>query len=188
MNAVQIVGNLTRDIEIRYSQSGSAIGNTGIAVNKKWKDQQGQEKESVMFIDLTFFARTAEIANQYLRKSSKVGIVGQLDLQQWTAQDGTKRSKHVIIVKDLEMLGSKGDNQSRANQDEQADRASGYQSNQQQGNNQGQNNGQQGGSGYQGNQQQGNQQQGHQGQGGNGYQKNGQANQGGYSDPQGQRQ
>lgn len=125
MNSVQIVGNLTRDVEIRYSQNGSAIGNVGIAVNKKWKDQQGQEKESVMFIDLTMFGRTAEIANQYLRKSSKVGIVGQLDFQQWTAQDGSKRSKHVVVVKDLEMLGTR-DGGNRANEDAQADRQGGY--------------------------------------------------------------
>ena len=103
-NKVILMGNLTRDIEIRYSQSGSAIGNTGIATNRKWKSQTGEQKEEVMFIDLTFFGRTAEIANQYLHKGSTVLVDGRLSLDQWTAQDGTKRSKHTVIVENLKML------------------------------------------------------------------------------------
>jgi len=108
-NKVVLVGNLTRDIEIRYSQSGAAIGKVGIATSHRWKSQTGEQKEEVMFIDLTFFGRTAEIANQYLRKGSKVLIDGRLVLEQWTAQDGTKRSKHSITVESMKMLDSKGD-------------------------------------------------------------------------------
>lgn len=121
-NKIILMGNLTRDVEIRYSQSGSAIGNTGIATNRKWKSQTGEQKEEVMFVDLTFFGRTAEIANQYLRKGSKVLVDGRLSLDQWTAQDGTKRSKHAVIVENLQMLpksesaeGGYG-NQSQSNQ------------------------------------------------------------------------
>ncbi|MCK4440363.1 MAG: single-stranded DNA-binding protein [Sulfurovaceae bacterium] len=110
-NKVVLVGNLTRDVEIRYSQSGSAIGNVGIATSRKFKTQTGEQKEEVMFIDLTFFGRTAEIANQYLRKGSKVLIDGRLVLQQWTAQDGSKRSKHAVTVENLQMLDSKADSQ-----------------------------------------------------------------------------
>ena len=113
-NKVILMGNLTRDIEIRYSQSGSAIGNTGIAVNRKWKSQTGEQKEEVMFIDLTLFGRTAEIANQYLRKGRQVLVDGRLSLDQWTAQDGTKRSKHAVIVENLQMIGSRDDAQSGA--------------------------------------------------------------------------
>ena len=108
-NKVVLVGNLTRDVEIRYSQSGSAIGNVGIATSRKWKSQTGEQKDEVMFIDLTFFGRTAEIANQYLRKGSKVLVDGRLQFQQWTAQDGSKRSKHGITVENLQMLDSKAD-------------------------------------------------------------------------------
>jgi len=108
-NKVVLVGNLTRDVEIRYSQSGSAIGNVGIATSRKWKSQTGEQKDEVMFIDLTFFGRTAEIANQYLRKGSKVLVDGRLVFQQWTAQDGSKRSKHAITVENLQMLDSKAD-------------------------------------------------------------------------------
>jgi len=110
-NKVVLVGHLTRDVEIRYSQSGSAIGNVGIATNRKFKTQTGEQKEEILFIDLTFFGRTAEIANQYLRKGSKVLVDGRLVFQQWTAQDGTKRSKHAITVENLQMLDSKADSQ-----------------------------------------------------------------------------
>ena len=110
-NKVVLVGHLTRDVEIRYSQSGSAIGNVGIATSRKFKTQTGEQKEEVMFIDLTFFGRTAEIANQYLRKGSKVLVDGRLVFQQWTAQDGSKRSKHAVTVENLQMLDSKADSQ-----------------------------------------------------------------------------
>jgi len=110
-NKIVLVGNLTRDVEIRYSQSGSAIGNVGIATSRKWKSQTGEQKDEVMFIDLTFFGRTAEIANQYLRKGSKVLVDGRLVFQQWTAQDGSKRSKHAVTVENLQMLDSKADSQ-----------------------------------------------------------------------------
>jgi len=114
-NKVVLVGNLTRDVEIRYAQSGNAIGNVGIATSRKFKTQTGEQKEEVMFIDLTFFGRTAEIANQYLRKGSKVLVDGRLKLEQWTAQDGSKRSKHAVIVENLQMLDSKADSQNTNN-------------------------------------------------------------------------
>jgi single-strand DNA-binding protein len=110
-NKVVLVGNLTRDVEIRYSQSGSAIGKVGIATSRKWKSQTGEQKDEVMFIDLTFFGRTAEIANQYLHKGSKVLIDGRLVFEQWTAQDGTRRSKHAVIVETMKMLDTKADSQ-----------------------------------------------------------------------------
>lgn len=123
-NKVVLVGNLTRDVEIRYSQSGSAIGNVGIAVNRRWKSQTGEQKDETMFIDLTFFGRTAEIANQYLRKGSKVLVDGRLVFQQWTAQDGSKRSKHAITVENLQMLDSKADSQNPNNNNGYGDQPS----------------------------------------------------------------
>ncbi len=108
-NKVILVGNLTRDIEIRYTPGGSAVANTGIATNRRYKTAAGEQKDETMFIDITFFGRTAEIANQYLRKGSKVLVEGRLKLDQWTAQDGTKRSRHTITVENLQMLDSKGD-------------------------------------------------------------------------------
>ena len=114
-NKIILAGNLTRDVEVRYSQGGSAIGNTAIATSRKFKSQTGEQKEEVLFVDLTFFGRTAEIANQYLKKGSKVLVDGRLKLDQWTAQDGSKRSKHSVIVESLQMLGNKDDNQGQNN-------------------------------------------------------------------------
>lgn len=112
-NKVILAGNLTRDIEVRYTQSGSAIGNTAIATSRKFKSQTGEQKEEVLFVDITFLGRTAEIANQYLRKGSKVLVDGRLKLDQWTAQDGTKRSKHSVTVENLQMLGSRDEAQAQ---------------------------------------------------------------------------
>ncbi len=110
-NKIILAGNLTRDVEVRYTQGGAAIGNTAIATSRKFKSATGEQKEEVLFVDLTFFGRTAEIANQYLRKGSKVLVDGRLKLDQWTAQDGSKRSKHSVTVENLQMLGSKDDSQ-----------------------------------------------------------------------------
>ena len=110
-NKIILAGNLTRDIEVRYTQSGAAIGNTAIATTRKFKSQTGEQKEEVLFVDITFFGRTAEIANQYLRKGSKILVDGRLKLDQWTAQDGSKRSKHSVTVESMTMLGSKNDEQ-----------------------------------------------------------------------------
>ena len=107
-NKVILVGNLSRDIELRYTQSGTAIVNTAIATNRKYKKQNGEQAEEVMFIYLTFFGRTAEIANQYLHKGSKVLVEGRLVLDQWTDQGGQKRSKHTVSVEEMKMLDSRG--------------------------------------------------------------------------------
>ena len=120
-NKIILAGNLTRDIEIKYTQGGSAIANTGIATNRKFKSQTGEQREEVLFVDLTFFGRTAEIANQYLRRGSKVLVDGRLKLDQWTAQDGSKRSKHSITVESLQMLGSKNDSENGGYPPQQTD-------------------------------------------------------------------
>jgi len=108
-NKVILVGNLTRDIELRYTQGGMAIAKTGIATNRKFKKQSGEQVDETMFIDITFFGRSGEIANQYLRKGSKVLVEGRLMLEQWTDQNGQKRSKHSINVEEMKMLDSRGD-------------------------------------------------------------------------------
>lgn len=106
MNKVVLIGNLTRDIELRYTQSGYCVGNTGIAVTRKFKNAKGETAEETCFIDLKFFGRTAEVVNQYLRKGSKLAVEGRLKLEQWQDQSGQNRSKHVVEVESLEMLGS----------------------------------------------------------------------------------
>ncbi|MSN96726.1 single-stranded DNA-binding protein [Campylobacter sp. FMV-PI01] len=105
-NKVILVGNLTRDIELRYINSGSAIGNCGLAVTRKYKSNDGSQKEETCFIDIVFWGRTAEVANQYLRKGSKILIEGRLAFQTWQDQNGLNRSKHIVNVDTMEMLGS----------------------------------------------------------------------------------
>lgn len=103
-NRVIMLGNLTRDCELRYLPNGSAVCTTGIATNRKFKKSDGSQGEEVCFIDITFFGRTAEVANQYLHKGKKVMIEGRLKLDQWTDDKGVKRSKHSIIVESMQML------------------------------------------------------------------------------------
>ena len=124
-NKIILVGNLTRDIELRYSQAGLGIATTGIATNRKFTSN-GEKKEEVMFVDITFFSRSAEIANQYLRKGSKILVEGRLKLDQWVDQNGQKRSKHSVIVETMQMLDSRGDNQGSYNAPSNANQNSGY--------------------------------------------------------------
>ena len=109
-NKVIMVGNLTRNIELRYLPSGAGIAKSAIASSYKYKTQTGEQKEEVCFLDFNIFGRSAEVANQYLRKGSKVLLEGRLVLEQWTAQDGTNRSKHSLRVDTMKMLDSKNSN------------------------------------------------------------------------------
>jgi single-strand DNA-binding protein len=110
-NKVILVGNLTRDINLKYLPSGTAVADLGLATNRRWKDKQtNEDKSEVMFIDVSIFGRSAEIANQYLKKGSKVLVEGRLSLEQWTDQQGQNRSKHRIIAESYQFLDSKGDN------------------------------------------------------------------------------
>ena len=108
-NKIILVGNLTRDIELRYSQAGMGIAKTAIATSRKFTSN-GEKKEEVCFVDITFFGRSAEVANQYLRKGSKILVEGRLNFEQWVDQNGQKRSKHSVIVETMQMLDSKGSN------------------------------------------------------------------------------
>jgi len=106
-NRLILIGNLTRDIELRYLPSGSAIAKSAIATSYKYKSSNGEQKDEVCFLDFNIFGRSAEVANQYLRKGSKVLLEGRLVLEQWTAQDGTTRSRHSLRVDTMKMLDGK---------------------------------------------------------------------------------
>jgi single-strand DNA-binding protein len=108
-NKIILVGHLTRDIELRYTPSGAAIGKSAIAVTRKYSTN-GEKREEICFVDITFFGKSAEIANQYLTKGSKLLIEGVLKFEQWTDQNGQPRSKHSVSVESMEMLGSKDQN------------------------------------------------------------------------------
>ena len=115
-NKVIMIGNLTRDIELKYLPSGSAIANGAIATSHKYKMQNGEQKEEVCFLDFSIFGKGGEIFNQYVRKGSKVMLEGRLVFQQWKAQDGTNRSRHALSVSEFKFLDSKQDNQQQAQQ------------------------------------------------------------------------
>ena len=115
-NKVILVGNLTRDIELKYSPNGTAIGKSAIATNRIYKDATtGETKQETMFIDITIFGRSAEIANQYLKRGSKVLIEGRLVFEQWISSDGTKRSKHSVVVEKMQFMDTKKEANNMAN-------------------------------------------------------------------------
>jgi single-strand DNA-binding protein len=114
-NKVITIGNLTRDIELKYIPSGAAIAKCAIATSHKFKTQTGEQKEEVCFLDFSVFGKQAEILNQYVKKGSKVMLEGRLVLEQWTAQDGSKRSKHSLRVETFKFLDSKADTQDLGN-------------------------------------------------------------------------
>lgn len=101
-NKVILAGNITRDFEVRYTDSEVAVISNTIAVNRKFNN-----KDETTFVDFTAFGKAAETMNQYLSKGSSVLIEGRLHLNQWTAQEGQKRSKLVVIVESFQFLDSK---------------------------------------------------------------------------------
>ena len=105
-NRVVLVGNLTRDPELRYISSGTAVSEVGLAVNDRVK-RDGQWVEETTFVDVTLWARTAEIANEYLSKGSSVLIEGRLKLDSWENNEGQKRSKLRVVGERLVMLGGR---------------------------------------------------------------------------------
>ena len=122
-NKIVLVGHLTRDIELRHTQGGAAIGSCGIAVTHKYT-LNGEKREETCFVDIVFFGKQAEIANQYLSKGSKLLIEGRLKFDQWTDNNGQNRSKHTVAVENMEMLGD-------AKQNNQGYQQSGYSHSQQ---------------------------------------------------------
>lgn len=104
-NRVVLVGNLTRDPELRYIPSGSAVSEIGLAVNDRVK-KGDQWVDETTFVDITLWGRTAEVANEYLSKGSSVLIEGRLKLDSWE-KDGQKRSKLRVIAEKMQMLGGR---------------------------------------------------------------------------------
>jgi single-strand DNA-binding protein len=107
-NRVILIGNLTRDVELRYLQSGTAVTDIGLAVNDKYKNSNGEWIEEVTFVDVTAWGRTAEVMSEYLSKGSPVFIEGRLKLDTWEGQDGQKRSKLKVTCDRMQLIGSKG--------------------------------------------------------------------------------
>jgi len=112
-NKVILMGNMTRDPELRYTAKGTAIAKVGLAVNRVWRTEAGEQKEEVTFVDVDVFGRTAENVGQYMRKGSPILIEGRLRLDQWDdKQTGQKRSKLGVIAETVQFLssGNRGEN------------------------------------------------------------------------------
>ena len=105
-NRVILVGNLTRDVELKYTTAGTAVTDIGLAVNDKRKNSAGEYVEETTFVDVTLWARTAEVASQYLTKGSPILIEGRLKLDTWET-DGQRRSKLRVVGERMQMLGGK---------------------------------------------------------------------------------
>lgn len=105
-NSIQLGGNVTRDVQLSYLPSQTAVADFGIAVNRKWTGKDGAKKEEVCFIDCVAFGKTAETINKYIEKGSPIFVSGRLQFDSWE-KDGQKRSKHKVVVESFQFLGSK---------------------------------------------------------------------------------
>ncbi len=111
-NKVILIGNLTRDPEIRYTAGGTAVASFGLAVNRKYK--QGEEtKEETLFVDVKAFGKQAETLSQYMKKGNPIMIDGRLTYRKWEDQSGQARSKHEVVAENFQFLGSKGTGEGR---------------------------------------------------------------------------
>ena len=107
-NKVILLGNLTRDPEVRYTPKGTAVTELGMAVNRVYSGENGEKREETTFVDVTLWGRTAEIAGEYLKKGRPVFIEGRLQLDTWDdKQSGQKRSKLKVVGEGLQLLGGR---------------------------------------------------------------------------------
>ena len=106
-NKVIMVGNLTRDPALSYLPSQTAVCEIGLAVNNKWRDKDGQQREDVCFIDCRCFGKQAETLAKYMAKGRQLLVEGRLELDQWETPDGQKRSKHRVFITGYQFLDSK---------------------------------------------------------------------------------
>ena len=116
-NRVILVGNLTRDPELRYTPKGLAIAKIGLAVNRTWKSETGESKEEVTFVDIDAFGKQAETIGQYLKKGRPILVEGRLRLDQWDdKQTGQKRSRLGVVMENFQFLdsGNRGDSAAEA--------------------------------------------------------------------------
>lgn len=119
-NRVLLIGRLTRDPELRYTPSGSAVTDFGLATNRVWTGQDGQKHEETTFVDITLWARSAEVASEYLHKGDPVFIEGRLQLDQWTDKEGQRRSRLRVVGERMQFLAARGAQRSEEETDRSA--------------------------------------------------------------------
>jgi single-strand DNA-binding protein len=121
LNRVQLIGNLTRDPELRYTPSGTAVCSFSIATNRNWTTDAGEKKEEVEFHRIVSWNKLAELCSQFLTKGRKVFVEGRLATRSWTAQDGTAKSTTEIVINDMILLDSRGRTEQAESTGEQAE-------------------------------------------------------------------
>ncbi|HNX90742.1 MAG TPA: single-stranded DNA-binding protein [Candidatus Omnitrophota bacterium] len=107
LNKVFIMGNLTRDPELRYVPSGAAVANFSVAVNRVYKDKTGEKKEETTFVRIVVWGKMAEVCGEYLSKGRAVLVEGRLQSRSWEAQDGQKRNTLEVIADNVQFIGAK---------------------------------------------------------------------------------
>ena len=108
-NKILLIGNLTRDPQLSYLPSETAVVDFGLAVNRRWTGQDGSQRNETCFVDCRMFGKRAEVINKYCKKGNPLLVEGRLTFDSWTAQDGTRRSKHRVTVENFEFLGRGAD-------------------------------------------------------------------------------
>ena len=109
LNKVMLIGNLTRDPEMRYTPQGTAVCTFGLATNRQWTTESGEKKEDAEFHNLVAWNKLAEICSQLLKKGRKVFVEGRLSTRSWQGQDGTQKQRTEIVIADMVILDKKGD-------------------------------------------------------------------------------
>lgn len=107
LNRVMLMGNLTRDPELRYTPNNTAVANIGLAINRRWRDQSGQQQEETTFVDCEAWGKTAETLNQYLKKGRPLFIEGRLRLDQWQDKEGQNRSRLKVVIDNFQFIDSR---------------------------------------------------------------------------------
>ncbi|PIT88591.1 MAG: single-stranded DNA-binding protein [Candidatus Magasanikbacteria bacterium CG10_big_fil_rev_8_21_14_0_10_36_32] len=107
LNRITIIGNMTRDPEVRTTPNGKSVASFSVATNRYWTDQNGQKQKETEFHNVVLWTKLADVAGQYLHKGNKIYIEGRLRTREWTAQDGTKRTRTEIIGENMIMLGGR---------------------------------------------------------------------------------
>lgn len=108
-NRVILLGNLTRDPQIRNTPGGTTVASFGMAINRKWKDSGGNPKEEVCFVECAAFEKTAETIRTYCHKGDPLHVEGRLKFDQWENDEGQKRSKLTVVVERIQLMGGKKD-------------------------------------------------------------------------------
>jgi len=108
LNRAQLIGNLTRDPELRYTPQGTAVCSFGIATNRSWTTETGEKRDEAEFHRIVAWNKLAELCSQFLTKGKKVFVEGRLSTRNWNAQDGTQRTTTEIIISDMILLDSSG--------------------------------------------------------------------------------